>query len=107
MAWLEVDGHAALFDTDQRINAVHQAIVDRLAVHAVVFFVTKFGVVRGITFRITKCSRVTHPECRNPAQDKELQDFLHSDEEMLSSYITFDFLAKRFEPWDTSSNVLM
>lgn len=102
MAWLEVDGHAALFDTDQRINAVCQAIADRLAVHDEVFFVTKFGGVRGITFMITKHTRVTHPECRNPGTDKSLHEFLSSDAQMLSPYVTYDFLSKQFEPWDTS-----
>ncbi|UKA70924.1 hypothetical protein [Arthrobacter sp. FW306-06-A] len=107
MAWLEVDGQHALFDTDQKINAVHQAIVDRLTAHNEVHLITKFGVVQGLTFRITKQSRVAHPGCRNPEKDKGLQKFFSSDAEMQSPYITFDFLSKRFEAWDNSRDVLM
>lgn len=81
---LKWDGQHALFDTDQKINAVHQAIVDRLTAHDEVHIITKFGVVRGLTFRITEQSRVAHRGCRNPEKDKGLQEFFSSDAEMQS-----------------------
>ena len=80
-----------------------RAILDRLVVHDEVFFVTKFGAVRGITFKITRESQVTHQECRNLLElDPKLHALLSSDGEMRSPYITFDFLSKKFEPWGAS-----
>jgi len=46
--------------------------------------------------------QVSHLECWNPAQDQELHGFLSNAGEMLSPYITFDFLSKSFEPWSAS-----
>jgi hypothetical protein len=54
---------------------------------------------------VLRCHRST--TYRNPEKDKGLQELFSSDAEMQSPYITFDFLSKRFEAWDSSRDVLM
>jgi|GEM_PF-5784065 len=103
MAWLRIDGHAALAGKDPIINTLVKVIDARLLIHGEVFLTINCGMVRDIVqFHITRDSRVTHPESIDNSGDDETYKVIGSDSETRSPQITYDAATKTFEPWNAS-----